>query len=374
MLLALMLVAATLARAQDTSVDTSDQGSPTPPLSAPAPPLSVRVRTDTAEIWTPFGFAPVDQAGAGRRGYVLAAESAEVSETGKHQFSIHAVAANNFYHEETRDFLITQRFETHTVALDYRRGFKLSRGPRFELGGQLQLHETDRGVLNGFIAGVENFWVSLTGYEASKNLLRTGNTTPQGTVITRNGSVIYREAGTRSGFGDVFLTAKAALLDHDPASRKPQISARFGVNLAGRSPFTAGNFAGAGLSLDTKVSDRIAFHLDGRVTRILDGVSIWSLPVKGATYGFPIGPEFPLPKHSSLTLQIDGSSSPYLPTSTLAFDRGYGDLTAAVGHRYRSGGRNLVAQLYIRENMNLPFRVRWNTDPDMSLGLKVSVR
>ena len=25
-------------------------------------------------------------------------------------------------------------------------------------------------------------------------------------------------------------------------------------------------------------------------------------------------------------------------------------------------------------NMNLPFRVRWNTDPDMSLGLKISLR
>jgi len=33
-----------------------------------------------------------------------------------------------------------------------------------------------------------------------------------------------------------------------------------------------------------------------------------------------------------------------------------------------------VAQLYARENMNLPFRVRWNADPDLSVGIKFSIR
>jgi len=33
----------------------------------------------------------------------------------------------------------------------------------------------------------------------------------------------------------------------------------------------------------------------------------------------------------------------------------------------------VTAQLYMRENMNLPFSVRWNTDPDLSVGLKVRI-
>jgi hypothetical protein len=31
-----------------------------------------------------------------------------------------------------------------------------------------------------------------------------------------------------------------------------------------------------------------------------------------------------------------------------------------------------VSQLDVRENMNLPFRVRWNTEPDASFGIKIS--
>ena len=65
------------------------------------------------------------------------------------------MAANNFYREQTDPFSISQRDETHTVALGYRRGFTLGRLPRVEFGGQIQLHERDSGFLNGFIAGFE---------------------------------------------------------------------------------------------------------------------------------------------------------------------------------------------------------------------------
>jgi len=33
----------------------------------------------------------------------------------------------------------------------------------------------------------------------------------------------------------------------------------------------------------------------------------------------------------------------------------------------------VTAQIYLRENMNLPFQVRWNTDPDLSVGLKATI-
>jgi ABC-type iron transport system FetAB ATPase subunit len=33
----------------------------------------------------------------------------------------------------------------------------------------------------------------------------------------------------------------------------------------------------------------------------------------------------------------------------------------------------LLIQAYVRENLNLPFRVRWNTDPDLAVGLRFTV-
>src|SRR5262245_49667038 len=122
--------------------------------------------------WTPLGAIPVDQAGGGRRGYVTAGDDADVTAAGTNRLSIHTVLANNFYREQNNEFLITQRYETHTFALDYRRGFKRAGFPRFEIGGQVQLHESDSGLLNGFILGLETFWASMTGYQNSRNELR----------------------------------------------------------------------------------------------------------------------------------------------------------------------------------------------------------
>jgi hypothetical protein len=327
--------------------------------------------TTSSLRWVPLGSAPVDQAGTGRRGYVLSGEDSGVAAAGSNRISIHAVSANNFYREEKAEFVITQRYETHTVALDYRRGFKVGRFPRFEVGGQVQLHESDSGVMNGFILNLESFWTSMTGYRKSTNELRAQGATapPLGTLIVRNGSPIYWQEGRGSGVGDVYALTKVVLLDGDPSSRTPRVSARFGLNLAGSSRFTEGNFFGAGLSLDQKMSPGAAFHVDVRATRALDQMSIWNLPLRRWTYAFSAGPEFRLPRNSSLNLQIDGSSTPYWPTGTLAFDKGYGDLTFGLGHRFGP----VTAQLYVRENMNLPFTVRWNTDPDLSIGLKVRI-
>src|SRR5262249_42754711 len=57
--------------------------------------------------WEPLGLMPVDQAGAGLRGYATAGEDAQVSEPRTDQVSIHTVVANNFYREQTDSFLIT---------------------------------------------------------------------------------------------------------------------------------------------------------------------------------------------------------------------------------------------------------------------------
>jgi hypothetical protein len=326
---------------------------------------------DLSAGWSPIGAAPVDQAGAGRRGYVLSPEDSDITAAGTTRISIHAVAANNFYREQNREFLVSERFETHTIAVDFRRGFTIAGAPRFEIGGQLQLHESDSGMLNGFIVGVESFWARVTGYQESRNELRGAGATapPLGTTIARNGMPVYRRDGGGSGFGDVSLVAKAALIDAAPSASRPRVSARLGVNLAGGAPFSEGNYLGAGLSLDQKLSESVALHGDVRATRALDATSVWNLPLRRWTFGFSAGPEFRLPKRSSLNLQIDGNSTPYLPTGTLAFDKGYGAITFGLGHRFGS----VTAQLYVRENMNLPFTVRWNTDPDLSLGLKLRI-
>ena len=78
-------------------------------------------------------------------------------------------------------------------------------------------------------------------------------------------------------------------------------------------------------------------------------------------------------RNSSASVQMDGSATPYQHTGATAFDKGYGDVTFGFNHLFHSDGRQVLAQIYLRENMNLPFRVRWNTDPDLSLGVKLTI-
>jgi hypothetical protein len=331
--------------------------------------------TEALVGWEPLGPIPVDQAGAGRRGYVLAGEGAEITGPGANQLSFHTVAANNFYREERSDFLISQRFEAHTVALDYRRGVKVRGFPRFEFGGQVQFHESDSGVLNGFISGFEAFWTSMTGSTSATNQLRLSAATlpPLGMVVTRDGRSLYRAAGDVSGFGDVSLVAKALVRDCARASNDACVAVRIALNLSGKSEFTQGNFAGVGVSLDRRLSNWAALHGDARASVPVDRVSQVGLPLKRASLGFSAGPELKLARTSSISLQIDGNTTPYQPTGTAAFDAGYGAVTLGLNHQFGAGRRRLLAQIYARENMDLPFRVRWNTDPDFAVGIKVTL-
>ena len=344
----------------------------------PAPAVSDAVSKEPAIGWQPLGVIPVDQAGAGRRGYVLPAESATVTAPDANQFSFHTVAANNFYREEAAGFLITQRFEAHTVAVGYRRGFKkLGVVPRVELGGQLQVTHTGEGMLNGFITGLEDFWVSVTGRTSSKVAIRTNGSgaLPLGTLVTKDGQLIYRMTGENTGLGEMYFVAKTVLRDGGPSRYGGRVAARAAVNLSRRSsPFAQGNVAGLGVSVDQKVSEWAAVHADIRVNLFLDRVSPWGMPLKRKSMAFSGGPEFRLARTTSLNLQVDGSGTPNLPTGALAFDRGYGALTLGVSHRLRAGRHLVLAQVYARENMTLPFRVRMNTDPDLSIGLKATIQ
>ena len=326
--------------------------------------------------WQPLGQVPVDQAGAGRRGYAIAGESADVVEPGASELSLHTVAANNFYREQTDPFSISQRDETHTVALGYRRGFTLGRLPRVEFGGQIQLHERDSGFLNGFISGFEDLWVSMTGSTSAKNQLRTGtgSPVPLGTLVTDGDRLLYKGAGNGSAFGDLRFVAKTLLRDSASSPGGARIAARFVVNMSGASGFTEGNFAGIGVSVDKPLSTWAAFHGDLRASILLDRVSDWNLPLKRATFGFSAGPEVKLTANTSLGLQFDGNTTPYQPTGSAAFDESYGALTIGLSHRIRTGRTPLLIQAYARENLNLPFRVRWNTDPDLAVGLKITAQ
>jgi len=86
------------------------------------------------------------------------------------------------------------------------------------------------------------------------------------------------------------------------------------------------------------------------------------------------GPEFKLTANNSLGLQFDGNTTPYQPTGSAAFDESYGSLTIGLSHRIRTTRTPLLVQAYARENLNLPFRVRWNTDPDFAIGLKITAQ
>jgi hypothetical protein len=321
--------------------------------------------------WMPIGPAPVDQAGAGRRGYVMPVEDADVTADGSDRISIHTVAANNLFREEAGGFLVSQRYETHSLGIDYRRGFKTSWFPRFEIGGQLQLHERDSGAMNGFISGFENMWASSVHHPSSVNQLRRADAAPLplGTVILKDGTPLYQD-GAGSGLGDVYAVAKIALLEGSVSSHAPRVAARIAINVPGRAAFSAGRYLGMGLNLDQKLSEGAAYHIDIRATRVLDDLSPWNLPLRPWTYAFSVGPELRLPKNSSFNLQFDASSTPYLPTGTLAFDKAYGALTLGVGHRFGPA----AAQLYFRENLYLPFQVLPNTDPDLAVGLRIRIR
>jgi hypothetical protein len=329
---------------------------------------------DAAEWW-PAGIVPVDQAGAGRRGYVLAGEGTDVAAPGTVDISVHFVAANNFYRELNDSFFISQRLETHTGAVGVRRGFGGAHIPRWEVGGQIQLSEADGGFMNGFIARTEDFLGWMSGQQSAVNPLRRSAELrpPLGTTITRNGIPLYEE-GTRSGLGDISIVAKALLRDGQPWSRRTRVAARVGINIAGTSAFTAGNFVGIGVSIDRKVLSKLAVHGDVRAHVFLDRVSAWNLPLAHGSLAFSAGPELQLTRNSSASLQMDASATPYQHTGATAFDKGYGDVTFGFNHRFRSDRRQVLTQVYLRENMNLPFRVRWNTDPDLSLGIKLTIQ
>ena len=347
-----------------------------PVVAQERPPAEVPAEeSNRSREWTPVGPIPVDQAGAGLRGYALAGEGTAVAEAGASQVSIHGVAANNFYREQNGAFSISQRYETHTAALGYRRGFKVGGFPRVEFGGQIQLTEGDGGFMNGFIAGSERFLSWLTGAESARNQWRTSETTlpPLGTFVTKDGRPMYRSPGAGSGLGDFSIVAKALLRDGAPSSADTRVAARVALNMSGKSEFTGGNFAGVGVSVDKKVLKWAAFHGDARASFLLDRVSPWNLPLKRVSFGFSAGPELRLATNSSASVQIDGSTAPYLAAGATAFDRAYGNITLGLNHRFGAGPRQVVAQAYLRENMNLPFRVRWNTDPDLSLGFKVTI-
>jgi hypothetical protein len=317
--------------------------------------------------WEPFGPVPVDQAGAGRRGYALPGESADVLDAGTNQLSIHTVSANDFYVEDRNQIVISQRSEAHSLAFEFRRGFKPARWPRFEIGAQVQFSESDGGMLNGFISGFEDL---------VRAPLRSKVTTlqPLGTLVSRNGQVMYQTSGEGSGIGDVYLVAKAVLRDAAPSSRDTRIAARVAVNLSGTSEFTLGNFVGAGISVDRKLNERLALHGDVRGSVVLDRVSVWTLPLTRGVLGFSVGPELRLGLNTSVNLQFDGSTTPYQPTGTIGLDADYADVVFGVNHRFTGGRHPVVAQFYVRENMNMPFSVRWNTDPDFAVGIKLTIR
>lgn len=341
-----------------------------------ASPAAAQDRPVSSELWRPLGPLPVDQAGAGRRGYVLPGEGVDVADPGVNQLSLHAVAANDFYREEAAGFLITERFEAHTVALEYRRGFTSGVFSRVEIGAQLQVHESDSGVLNGFIRGFESAWASVTGSTSAVNRYRNGSAPPPplGSLIAKDGKPLYRTTGDGSGVGDLYFVAKALVRDRAPSTGGTRVAARIAVNVAGSSAFTLGNFAGIGIGVEKKISSWAALHGDVRTSIFLDRTSQWGLPLRRASLAFSAGPELKLTTNTSFAFQIDGSSTPYQATGTAALDSPYGDVAIGVGHRFRAAGRPLLAQLYARENMNLPFSIRWNLDPDFAAGVKLTVR
>jgi hypothetical protein len=186
--------------------------------------------------------------------------------------------------------------------------------------------------------------------------------------------LLYRSGGDDTGIGDVSLAAKAVLQDADPLSRDTAVAARVVVNVAGQSSFSQGNFAGVGLSVSRRLLQRLVFHGDLHSTVAFDRTSRWNVPLRRMSAGFSAGPELALGRNSSVSLQYEGNTTPYLSTGTAALDEAYGDVTIGFAHRFGAARQAVVAHVYARENMNLPFSIRWNTDPDLAVGIRLTVR
>ena len=103
-----------------------------------------------------------------------------------------------------------------------------------------------------------------------------------------------------------------------------------------------------------KLSESVAFHGDVRMTRALDHVSVWNLPLKPWTSrSRRVGIQ--TAKNSSFNLQIDGAPLRIGPPYPPRLRQRAGDITLGFGHRWA------VTSQLARENANLPFKVRLNT-------------
>src|SRR5262249_186220 len=160
-------------------------------------------------------------------------------------------------------------YETHTLALDFRRGFATRILRRVELGAQFQLSERDSGFLNGFISAFESLCFSLTGRQSVK-IRDKGTQMPLGAFVTKDGRGVYRSAGSSVGVSDFFFVAKALIHDAPLASNGTRAAVRIGMNVSGKSDFAEGNYVGIGLSLDKRLLNWAAFHSDVRANVALD--------------------------------------------------------------------------------------------------------
>src|SRR5262249_6755547 len=102
--------------------------------------------------------------------------------------------------------------------------------PRFDIGVQWQVHESDAGMLNGFITGFEDF------VHASLRS-RLPVPPPHGMAITRNDKALYQAPVNGAGVGDLSFVVKAALRDGDPSSRTTRVAVRLEANVVGASRF-----------------------------------------------------------------------------------------------------------------------------------------
>lgn len=337
---------------------------------APTAPTS---RVSESQGWVPLGPLPVDEAGTTGRGYQAPPDGAGLVEPGRNQIALHLAAANYLYGEERAGFRIAEKFETHTAAIEFRRGFSNRVLRRFELGGQLQVHRNTEGFLNGFIGGFEKLVARTTGHQSAVNTLRTdlSRDWPLINLVEKDGQDFYRREGPVSGLGDVALFVRTALTG-DPSAGSATLAARVMVNIAGSEALTSGNYVSAGLSASKRVLGWLALHGDARVSLPIDRDNRAGLPLKRGTVGAMGAAEFRVSQKTSLDLQFDVNGTPYAATGTRAFDRPYSAIELGIS---RLWGNRVLTQLYGRENMNMrPMQVQPNLDPDFSVGIKLTIR
>ena len=300
------------------------------------------------------------------RSYSMGGADARVIGAGVTEGGLH-LNSSNFVHSETRpNGALKLRWETETLLLDIRHGFRVKSLP-VEVGMQVSAYKDASGFQNGFIESVEK----LVG---ASNDVRLDPTIPHGESFIRNGQVVRSYERRGSGVGDVLLSVKTELFKSDRLG----VAVRGVLNLdTGARVTSKGKYAGMAVTGAYRAADKWTLNGDLRATLPLERHDPMELPLAHVAFGATMGVAYAWSPHTSLVAQIDTTQSAYKNTGFTSYDAAHGGISLGINHIGKNWimGKDVLIQGYLRENFQpSPIRLINNSDSDFQLGVRTVVQ